>query len=68
MKWKDLILFTSPYGAVDIRPFDPSLVESLEIGCNLYPYDRPDKKMSFYLKEPGLFVDEASLMNQRKLR
>ena len=67
VKWKDLILFTSPYGAVDIRPFDPSLVESLEIGCNLYPYDRPDKKMSFYLKEPGLFVDESVADESKKI-
>lgn len=53
--WDDFILFTSPYGAMDLRDFDPTLIEYIEIGGHFYNIDL-SQEQAYYIKEPGFFA------------
>lgn len=53
--WDDFILFTSPYGAMDLRDFDPTLIDYIEIGGHFYNIDLTQEQ-GIYIKEPGFFA------------
>ena len=52
-RWKDFVLFTSPLGAMDVREFDPTLIENIAVGCN------PSvDHVVFQLRDFGWFSEE----------
>lgn len=53
--WDDFILFSSPYGAMDLRDFDPTLIDYIEIGGHFYDIDL-SQEYAYYIKEPGFFT------------
>ncbi len=51
--WKDFVLFSSPLGAMDVREFDPTLIENVSIGCNPYA-----NHVVYQIKDFGWFTEE----------
>lgn len=55
LKWSDFAMFSSPLGAVDMRPFDPTLITHISVGGNykLGP-------MQYSVKDLGYFKAEQT--------
>ncbi len=59
LAWEDFALFSSPYGHAEIREFDPSLIEYIEIGAYGYSVPQGDP-VNFYIKDPGYFENKQT--------